>query len=345
MIRLKSVAAIFALALVGCGETVPNEADASKYYSGAHAKSELGAQDLIVRSVAPSAPAPSGVAMAGMARLTDGAVNTLAALQPGGPATAADASAIARKIIYDAQVAIAVDSVEPAAKKVAKLVQEARGYIAEQNVSGSPGSQRAMHWRIRIPVEQFDLFVESVVSLGELERNNRTSQDVTEQYYDIEARIKNKKLEEQTLNKLLQERSGKLEDVLKIEIELSRVRGEIEQLEGKIRVLANLSSLATLTLDIREREKYAPNAPVVASFPTQIGRTWDSSILAAENLGKSVVLWFVGAAIWIPFWVVGAIIAWVLVRKLIHAFIRNLPRVVALARAPVIPPRARSTTE
>ena len=117
-----------------------------------------------------------------------------------------------------------------------------------------------MRWRIRIPVEQFDSFVDSIVSLGELERNNRTSQDVTEQYYDLEARIKNKKVEEQTLNKILQERSGKLEDVLKIEIELSRVRGEIEQLEGKIRVLENLSSLATLTLNVREREKYAPAA-------------------------------------------------------------------------------------
>ena len=115
-------------------------------------------------------------------------------------------------------------------------------------------------------MEQFDSFVDSIVALGELERNNRTSQDVTEQYYDIEARIKNKRVEEQTLNKILQERSGKLEDVLKIEIELSRVRGEIEQLEGKIRVLENLSSLATLTLNVRERDKYAPPPPVVADF-------------------------------------------------------------------------------
>ncbi len=166
-----------------------------------------------------------------------------------------------RKIIYDAQVDLIVESVDPIAKKVGSLVHEARGYIAEQNVTGSPGSQRSMRWRVRIPVEQFDSFVDSIVSLGELERNNRTSQDVTEQYYDIEARIKNKKVEEQTLNKILQERSGKLEDVLKIEIELSRVRGEIEQLEGKIRVLENLSSLATLTLNIRERDKYAPPAP------------------------------------------------------------------------------------
>src|SRR4029077_1186371 len=186
-------------------------------------------------------------------------------------------------------VDLVAESVDPVAKKVSSLVQDARGYIAEQNVTGSPGSRRSMRWRFRIPVDQFDLFVDAVVSLGELERNNRTSQDVTEQYYDTEARIKNKKLEEQTLNKILQERSGKLEDVLKIEIELSRVRGEIEQLEGKIRVLENLSSLATLTLNVREREKYAPPPPVVADFPTQIARAWDASMLSLTNLGKSLV--------------------------------------------------------
>ena len=110
-------------------------------------------------------------------------------------------------------------------------------------------------------MESFESLVNSVITLGELERNSRTSPDVTEQYYDIEARIKNKKIEEQTLNKILQERSGKLEDVLKIEVELSRVHGQTEQLEGKIRLLENMSSLATLILNIHERDKYAPPAP------------------------------------------------------------------------------------
>ena len=265
---------------------------------------------------------------------------TLVAIQPGPTSIPAGTSAISRKIIYDAQVDLVVESVDPIAKKVGTLVQEARGYIAEQNVTGSPGSLRSMRWRIRVPVEQFDSFVESIVSLGELERNNRTSQDVTEQYYDLEARIKNKKVEEQTLNKILQERSGKLEDVLKIEIELSRVRGEIEQLEGKIRVIENLSSLATLTLNVREREKYAPPPPVVADFPTQIARTWDGSILNLVNHGKSVVLWAVSWVIWIPFLLVGGLLAWVLLRWLIRVFMRNLPRLVALARTPITPPRA-----
>ena len=213
----------------------------------------------------------------------DRAVTTLASTNQPEPANPPATAGMSRKIIYDAQVDLIVESVDPIAKKVATLVQDARGYIAEQNVTGSPGSLRSIHWRIRIPVEQFDSFVESVVSLGELERNNRTSQDVSDQYYDLEARIKNKKVEEQTLNKILQERSGKLEDVLKIEIELSRVRGEIEQLEGKIRVLENLSSLATLTLNVREREKYAPpprsspaSAPRSPGPGTARSRAWST---------------------------------------------------------------------
>ena len=236
--------------------------------------------------------------------------------RPTGRCPGGDSPALSRKIIYDAQVDLVVENVDPIAKKVTALVQEARGYIAEQNTTGSPGSQRSMHWRIRVPVDQFESFVRVVVALGELERNSRTSQDVTEQYYDIEARIKNKKVEEQTLNKILEERSGKLEDVLKVEVELSRVRGEIEQLEGKIRVLENLSSLATLTLNVREREKFAPPAPVAADFPTQIARTWESSLLDLVNLGKSVVLWAVDWAIWLPLLLVGAIVAWVLLRWL-----------------------------
>ena len=157
-----------------------------------------------------------------------------------------------------------------------------------------------MRWKLRVPVDQFESLVQKVVGLGELVQNSRTSQDVTEQFYDIEARIKNKKAEEKSLTKILDERTGKLEDVLKIETELSRVRGEIEQLEGKIRVLENLSSLATLTLNVREREKFEPPPPTVADFPTQVARTWEKSLHGLIDLGKSIVLWAVAWVLWIP---------------------------------------------
>jgi hypothetical protein len=337
MNSLKYSATLFLLAVAGCDASPMQE---PQYASEAakrdtpqsnHAPQRKSMKGRVSSEPSADATRPPGAAAVASPR-------PASATQPEAPATTLG-PAIARKIIYDAQVDLVVESVDPIAKKMTSLVQDARGYIAEQNVTGSPGSLRSIHWRIRVPVEQFDSFVDSVVALGELERNNRTSQDVSDQYYDLEARIKNKKVEEQTLNKILQERSGKLEDVLKIEIELSRVRGEIEQLEGKIRVLENLSSLATLTINIREREKYEPSAPVVASFSTRIGRTWDSSITSLIDLGKAIVLLAVSWAIWIPLYLIGAIVVWLFLRWLYRVFIRNLPRLVALARTPISGPR------
>jgi hypothetical protein len=192
-----------------------------------------------------------------------------------------------------------------------------------------------MRWKLRVPVDQFESIVEKIVALGELERNTRTSQDVTEQFYDIEARVKNKKAEEKSLTKILDERTGKLEDILKIETELSRVRGEIEQLEGKIRLLENLSSLATLTVSVREREKFEPPPPAVADFPTQVARTWENSVRSMVNLGKGVILWAVDWAIWIPLLIVAALFCWTVLRW----FFRRLPRLIALANTPITPPR------
>jgi hypothetical protein len=339
MTALRPLSACLVLALAGCsGAEAPRTATVASRYD-LFDRTKAAASETFAAPNAPARKAEGSVAV------TDGAVAALAAVQPAAAGGPTGRSAITRKIVYDAQIDLIVDSVEPVAKKVSALVQDARGYIAEQNVTGSPGSQRSMRWKLRIPVEEFDSFVGAILALGELERNNRTSQDVTEQYYDTEARIKNKKVEEQTLNKILQERSGKLEDVLKIEIELSRVRGEIEQLEGRIRVLENLSSLATLTLNVREREKYAPPPPVVADFPTQIARTWDAAILNLVNHGKSLLLWAVSWVIWVPFLLIGVLLGWVVIRWLVRVLVRNLPRLVELARTPVIPPRAPTASQ
>jgi hypothetical protein len=119
-------------------------------------------------------------------------------------------------------------------------------------------------------------------------------------------------------------------------VELSRVRSETEQLEGKIRLLENMSSLATLTLNVRERDKYAPPAPVVADFPTQIARAWEGSLKSLEDLGKSIVLWTVTWAIWIPLYVIGALVAWFVLRWLFRVLLRMRARLVRLATTPIV---------
>ncbi len=304
------------LPMLGCGEA--QEA----------AREVKSAEPGSVSAPAPTAkPAPPASANAIV--MTDGSVTMIRGMA-GAMGTAIQApintAALSRKIIYDGEVDLIVKDVDSIAKQVSAAIQEARGYIAEQSTTGSPGSPRSMRWKLRVPVEQFESLVQKVVALGELEQNKRTSQDVTEQFYDIEARIKNKKAEEKSLTKILDERTGKLEDILKIETELSRVRGEIEQLEGKIRVLENLSSLATLNLSVHEREKFEPPPPAVADFPTQVARTWESSLRSLINLGKACILWAVNWALWIPLLIVAGLLAWVILRRLF----RLLPRIIAL---------------
>ena len=318
--------ALILLPILGCGEEVAREARRVKS----------------AETVSVSAPGAAGTPAgkdASRITATDGTSNTMRGMV-GAMATAIqapiDTAALSRKIIYDGEVDLIVKDVDSIAKQVVTFIQDVRGYIAEQSTTGSPGSPRSMRWKLRVPVDQFESLVQKVVALGELEQNKRTSQDVTEQFYDIEARIKNKKAEEKSLTKILDERTGKLEDVLKIETELSRVRGEIEQLEGKIRVLENLSSLATLTLSVREREKFEPPPPAVADFPTQVARTWEKSLHALIDLGKALILWAVDWVLWIPLLIVAGLLAWVILRHLY----RLIPRIIALANTPITPPRA-----
>jgi len=232
------------------------------------------------------------------------------------PPSEAAPPGVSRKVIYDATLDLAVDELDRASAKVGDLIASSGGYIAEETMSGSPGSTRSQFWRLRIPVDGFDGFVKSVMALGELVQFNRKSQDVTAEYYDVEARIKNKQVQEKTLQKILEERSGQLEEVLKVEVELSRVRGEIEQMQGRLRVLQNLSSLATLTLTLHERDRFQPPAPVVADFPTQVARTWNGSVERMLDAVKALTLFAVAQAIWVPFWIVGLLIVWFVGRRL-----------------------------
>lgn len=256
----------------------------------------------------------------------------------GGTDHPANAAGLTRRIIYDAELSVVVEDFARAEPEIRPLVESAGGYVAEQSLLGSPGSQRSARWKVRVPAERLETFRDAVKRLGEVERDTLTSSDVTEQYYDVEARIKNKQVEEETLVTLLKERSGLLEDILKVEMELSRVRGEIEQMQGRLRVLANLSSLATATLHLREREKYEPAPPAAPDFATTVGRTFQHSLDRLVDTGKAVVLFLVAIALWIPLILVGLLLGWSLLRRLVRLTARSAWRAWELARTPSLPP-------
>ncbi|MEO6811410.1 MAG: DUF4349 domain-containing protein [Isosphaeraceae bacterium] len=226
---------------------------------------------------------------------------------------------VPRKIIYTADVDLTVLDFPKAEQGIARLVKESGGYLADSNLSGAPGEQRSGTWKVRIPTERFESFIASVIALGELQRRSTNSQDVTEEFFDLEARIKNKQVEEGRLVKHLEESTGKLKEILDVEKEISRVRGEIERFEGRRKLLANLTSLTTVTINVREVREYVPATS--PTFAALITRRFQSSIDQLTWFLKGVILTLVSIVPWLPIWALVLGVLW-LVRRWVRPWFR-----------------------
>ena len=222
------------------------------------------------------------------------------------------ADGVRRKLIYTATVELVVEDFDPVQARVESLVKQFDGYLGHSTVSGSPGHPRSGQWTIRVPVEHFEAFLTAVRQVGEVQSVSSDSKDITEEYYDVEARIRNKKQDEARLLKLLADATGKLEEIVAVEKELSRVRGEIEQLEGRLRVLNDLSTLSTVTLRITEVKEYAPRE--AATYSTRVRRAFEGSINAVVFTAREFSILVVALLPWLVVLLVPAAIFLLLVR-------------------------------
>lgn len=214
-------------------------------------------------------------------------------------ASGEQANAVARKIVFTAQVDVLVEDMAQAQQRLNELiasVQQAGGYVSHQDSSGAAGSRRHGTWTVRVPQTRFDQVMADLEQLGELQRSSRDAQDVTEAYTDLEARLKNKQSSEQRLLSHL-EKTGELKDTLEVERELSRVRGEVEQLQGQLNLLKNKTDLATIILTLQERAGFTP--ATTPTFSTQASRTFAESWQAFGVFLRFVALFLVAIVPWL----------------------------------------------
>ena len=217
---------------------------------------------------------------------------------PDSPKSAQAQALNLRKIIYDARIDLLVKNMDATERAVLNLIKDHGGFLAESNIAAQSGTQRDATWRARVPVDRFDSFVSAVSKLGEVRTNHIGSQDVTEEFADLEARIRNKQEEEKRLLKHLADSTGKLEDILVVEKEITRVRGEIEQMQGRLRFLANRADLSTITITATEWKDYTAPAPM--TFQAQISHTFFQSLDVLVGFGKAILLVLVALVPWMP---------------------------------------------
>ena len=208
-------------------------------------------------TAAPMRPATPGKRAA---RLVP--ARTEGAVAPAGTAGATQAATVAARgtlLVYTANLTLAIFEVQPALKAIETLAQELGGYMASQ-------SNQAI--TVRVPVERFHDAMASLEKLGDIIDRQVQAEDVTQEFFDQEVRLKSARAVRERLEQLLA-RASKVDESIAIERELERVVGEIERLEGRIRYLRDRAAFSTIAVrfSTQPKEVVAKNAFFKLPFP------------------------------------------------------------------------------
>jgi hypothetical protein len=205
---------------------------------------------------------------------------------------------VQRKIRYTAIVDVVVKDLDAGQLEVERIVAEAGGYVARSEITGSAGTRRTGTWTLKIPVDKYRAAVMALAALGNTLRNSSDSEDVTEEFVDLEARLRNLRAEEETLNKLMKDSAFKLDDVLKMREQIVKTRGDIERAEGRLKYLSSVTSYSTVNLTLQEIQDYKP--PTAPTFGSEVSETFAASVASLQHFGRGVAIFLVALAPWLP---------------------------------------------
>lgn len=155
-----------------------------------------------------------------------------------------------RKVISTGSLSVTVVDLAEAEREVRLILAEQGGYI-QQSYSNAVGTNHYWEFTLRITADRFDESIDRFSALGKVRTVRTSQQDVTEEYLDLDARLRVLLDEEQRLLELLK-MAVTMDDFLKVEANLSRVRVSIEQTTGRLRFLDNRIDYATLTLTLQQ---------------------------------------------------------------------------------------------
>jgi hypothetical protein len=164
-----------------------------------------------------------------------------------------------RMVIYHADIQLQVKNYEKARTELEHKATELGGYLVESTTNRYGDEQLSGMMVFRIPQKHFSSFLQNAEdAAAEVTTRHVRGQDVTEEFVDLESRLRSKKAVETRLLSFL-EAAEKTEDLLKISSDLSKVQEEIEQLTGRMNYLQNQTSFSTVTITLEESSILVPD--------------------------------------------------------------------------------------
>ena len=206
---------------------------------------------------------------------------------------------IERKIIKEANLKVTTKELSSIAKKVKDIIKAYDGYLANSNQWQS--DRKYYRFTLKVPQKNFQTAVNELEKLGEVNNKRISSRDITREYIDLQSRLKSYQVQEERYLELL-EQAKNVEDMLKIEKELNRVRRKIEQIQGQLNYYNNKNSCSTINATFTEPK------PVINNNSWGILDSLKQSIQEFVNSINAIIV------------ISGALIPW-LVLALLLAFI------------------------
>lgn len=203
-------------------------------------------------------------------------------LKPESPEASQELPAADRKIIKEGEISFETSDVAETKEVIATSVAEFKGYLSNDNVYVY-NDRREYRVTIRVPADKFDLLLERISqSARKIDSKNVSTMDVTEEFIDIEARVRTKKELEARYRELLKQ-AVRVQEILEIEKEIGSLRADIESIEGRLKFLNDRVAFSTLTVTFYEK----------TSSPFGFG----PKLVRAIHNGWTNLLWFFVALI------------------------------------------------
>ncbi|MDD4995040.1 MAG: DUF4349 domain-containing protein [Patescibacteria group bacterium] len=232
-------------------------------------------------------------------------------------AAPADLIATENRVIKTGDIQAKVESAADSTARITQIAAAHKGFVQSSYIYESPKGAKSGNVVIRVPAAEFEVaFQEIKDGVKMVISENVSGQDVTQEYVDLKARLTSKQAEEAQYLEIL-DKAYTVEDILLVTERLGWVRQEIEQLQGQMKYLENLTDLSTISVFVTEAEKI--ELPVEKWQPLETIRLAFRAMIASLQR-------IADAAIWLLFFLVLIVLPIAIVVKLIVMVVKKLRR-------------------
>ena len=192
---------------------------------------------------------------------------------------------VGRMISYQVSMTLEVKEFDQAKSRLREIMDAEGGYMAQANFVETPNQPKRANLVLRVPAVKLATILNQVRELGRVREEHLNSEEVTEQVVDLEARLHNARSTEQRLIEVLNNRTGKVGDILQVEQEIARTREQIERMEAQRQNLMKRVEMANVTLTLVEEFK-AELQPAPVGTLRQL---WNATVDGYESFTGSVL--------------------------------------------------------